>query len=128
MKTISVGTSHDLKKLNGKGYSAWHTAKLSARLLRDASNLSKLLKLMADRTVYLKYEKLNTLIKLNLKHHHILSEKCQRASLELLNQSNIFYGLTSQEALAAFMHMSRTLAKLKIIVDNGHLKASRDIL
>lgn len=109
MKTVNTKVSSSLKKLDSKRYSVCELAKLSAKLVRQATNISKLFKLMENRTVNLKY------LKLNLKRHEILSEQYQRASLELLNQAQFLHGLSSQEALAVVMHMNRTLAKLKTI-------------
>lgn len=123
MKTTSRFALLDLKRPEGKQYVDWPLVKLTGRLTRQATIISKLISLRAKHTRKRKNERLNTLIKLNIRQQQFLSAKCQLGMQEALNEATIFQGLPSQKALALVMHMHRNLTKLKCIVHTPQLNS-----
>jgi hypothetical protein len=117
MKTTINSALIDLKRPEGKQHADWPLVKLTGRLTRQASIISKLISLRTKRTKNRKNERLSTLIKLNIRQQQFLSEKCQQSMRDALNEATIFQGLSSQKALALVMHMHRNLTELKSIVD-----------
>lgn len=122
MKTTSKSALLDLKRPEGNQHTDWPLVRLTGRLTRQASIISKLISLRAKCTRNRKNEKLSTLIKLNIRQHQKFSEKCQHAMEDALNEATIFQGLSSQQALALVMHMHRNLLQLEYIVDTQQVQ------